>query len=77
MSNKVENLVRQIVEKGYIMSLATFDDGGLWVSDLMYVADDNLTLYWISETNVRHSKAIHSNPNAWGYFRGENRLFMV
>ena len=42
------------------MSLATFDDS-LWVSDLIYIYDDDLNIYWMSDPNVRHSKAILEN----------------
>jgi uncharacterized protein YhbP (UPF0306 family) len=59
----IEDLVRAIIQDGYLMSLATVDDGGLWVSDVMYVADNDLTLYWISEDKVRHSRAIRINSN--------------
>ncbi len=60
---RIEELIRETIKKGYVMSLATSDEGGLWVSDIMYVADDDLTLYWISETEVRHSKALEKNSH--------------
>lgn len=44
------------------MSLATVDAGGPWVSDLIYIHDDEYNLYWISRVQRRHSLAIASNP---------------
>jgi len=36
----LRKLVKQILDKGYLMSLATVDGSGPWVSDVIYVADD-------------------------------------
>ena len=54
----IEELVKQVLEQGYVMSLATLDHQGLWVADVMYVHDDHLNVYWISKTSTRHSQAI-------------------
>lgn len=43
------------------MSLATVDEGGPWVADVIYVFDDNFNLYWLSDTGTRHSKALVNN----------------
>ncbi|MDO8504147.1 MAG: pyridoxamine 5'-phosphate oxidase family protein [bacterium] len=59
--DEVKDLVQMILEKGYLMSLATVDEGGPWVSDIIYVAD-GFTLYWLSHVNTRHSQAIFKNP---------------
>lgn len=48
------------------MSLAIHDDGGLWVSDLQFVVDDDFNIYWASEKSVRHSVAIRNNPKVAG-----------
>ncbi len=54
----IRELVWQTLEMGYVMSLATVDNGGPWVSDVVYVADEKLNLYWLSQTLTRHSLAI-------------------
>lgn len=54
--------VLEILEKGYLMSLATVDEGGVWVADVIYVYDDAFTLYWMSSLEVRHSQALFQNP---------------
>lgn len=55
-------LIHNVLQKASIMSLATVDDGGVWVADVIYVHDNDFTLYWMSDPNVRHSRAIDKNP---------------
>lgn len=66
MGNNIKNLVQEVLEKGYLMSLGTIDDGGVWVADVLYVFDDNFNLYWMSNPDVRHSKAILKNQKVAG-----------
>lgn len=58
--NELEKIVREILDKGYLMSLGTSDEGGPWVSDVIFV-NDGLSLFWISSMGARHSKAIDKN----------------
>ena len=58
--------VREVLDKGYLMSLGTVDDGGVWVADIVYVADDELNIYWMSNPDFRHSKAIAKNAKVAG-----------
>lgn len=58
----VREIAKLIFEKGYLMSLGTVDEGGVWVSDLIYVNDENFNIYWLSRVDTRHSKAIMQNP---------------
>ncbi len=60
---ELRTLIKETLRKGHLMSLATTDSGGLWVSDVIYVYDESFNLYWISDPNTRHSKAILSNSN--------------
>lgn len=57
------NLIRSILEKGYLMSLGIADASGPWVADVLYVHDNAFSLYWISDVSVRHSQAIEKNPS--------------
>lgn len=66
MTEEIKNIIFEILEKGYLMSLGTTDDGGIWVSDVIYIHDDNLNIYWMSHPSVRHSKAILDNNIAAG-----------
>lgn len=59
-------LIEKILNNGHLMSLATLDQGGLWVSDVVYVYDDNLSIYWMSNPGARHSKAILENSQVAG-----------
>jgi len=47
-----------------IMQLATSRDDKPWVCNLHFLADDDLTLYWLSEPASRHSEDIATNPRA-------------
>lgn len=58
MEGDIEQLVRGVFEKGHLMSLATVDENGPWVSDLVYVHDQEFCLYWISGIKTRHSEAL-------------------
>ncbi len=64
--NHVQSLVEQVLREGYLMSLGTTDEGGPWVADLIFVADENLDLYWMSKTDARHSQAILKSPHVAG-----------
>lgn len=48
------------------MSLGTLDDEGVWVSDVVYIHDENFNLYWISDPEARHSKSIVLNNKVAG-----------
>lgn len=66
MQENIQQLAQAILDKGYFLSLATVDDGGLWVSDVFYVADGQWNIYWLSAKNTRHSKAIVLHPHVAG-----------
>lgn len=59
-------LIKEILDKGYLMSLATLDSGGIWVSDVIYVYDNKFNIWWMSKTFRRHSKAILENSQVAG-----------
>ena len=59
-------LIKEILENGYLMSLATVDDGGPWVSDVIYLHDDDMNIYWMSNHTSRHSQALLKNPHVAG-----------
>ena len=54
-------LAKEILNDGYLISLGFADSEGVWVSDVVYVSDDDLNIYWISKTDTRHSKALERN----------------
>lgn len=63
----------EVLDKGHLMSLATLDDGGVWVADVIYIYDDDLNIYWISDPEVRHSKAILKNKQVAGTITISNK----
>ena len=58
----VRVLVKSILEQGYLMSLGTVDNVGVWVSDVIYLHDADFNIFWLSDPDARHSKAIRENP---------------
>jgi uncharacterized protein YhbP (UPF0306 family) len=59
----VRQRITEVMEKGYLMSIGTIDDGGPWVADVRYVSDNNYKIYWMSDPKSRHSKAIEKNSH--------------
>ncbi len=57
----LKELARKVLEDGYLMSLGTADEGGVWVADVIYVHDEQFNLYWVSMPGTRHSRAIEGN----------------
>ncbi|MBI4449496.1 pyridoxamine 5'-phosphate oxidase family protein [Candidatus Uhrbacteria bacterium] len=53
--------IREVLDRGYFIHLATMDDAGPWACTLIYIHDDDLRLYWMSDPDTRHSKAITAN----------------
>lgn len=66
MGVDIKSLIIEVLDQGYLMSLGVQDEGGVWVSDVNYVFDEDLNIYWMSEPHFRHSKAILKNNNVAG-----------
>ncbi len=66
MTIDLRQRVKEVLEKGYFMSLGTADQGGVWVCDVLYVYDGDLKMYWTSSPRVRHSLAIEANGKVAG-----------
>ena len=64
MEKNVAKLVREVMDKGRVMSLGVVDKKGPWVAVLNYVYDDAFNVYWISNSRTRHSAAIMKNGKA-------------
>jgi uncharacterized protein YhbP (UPF0306 family) len=69
----IKTKIKEVLENGYLMSLATLDDSGVWVSDLIYIYDDNFNIYWMSDPDVRHSQAILKNKQIAGTITISNK----
>lgn len=57
------NLVDEVLNASYLMSLGTVDSEGSWVADVIFVHDDVCNVYWMSTADRRHSMAIEKSPN--------------
>lgn len=55
--------VCEVRDRGHFMHLGTSDDHGPWVCTLIYIHDGDLKIYWMSDPDCRHSKAIAMNSN--------------
>lgn len=63
---EIRNIIDSVLDKGYLLSLGTVDDGGVWVADLIYVHDSDFNIYWLSRADARHSKALERNTEVAG-----------
>ncbi len=61
MTEDISRYVQEVLEKGYLMSLATVDTAGPWVADVVYVHKEDFSLYWGSHILSRHSRALERN----------------
>jgi uncharacterized protein YhbP (UPF0306 family) len=69
----IKEKILEVLSKGHLMSLGTLDEGGLWVADVVYVYDDDFSIYWMSSPDVRHSKAVINNGQAAGSITVSNK----
>jgi len=78
MENNIRYLIKEVLDRGYLMSLGTADEGGVWVADVIYIFNDDFNIYWMSELHMRHSLAIIQSPNVAGTItisgQGEDNL---
>jgi len=66
MEHEIKELIKEVLEKGYLMSLATLDEGGVWVCDVIYIFDEDFNIYWMSKPDRRHSLALEKEPKVAG-----------
>jgi len=59
----IKKIAKDHLKDLYVMQLATSKDNQPWVCNVHFLADDNLTLYWMSEADTRHSQDIAANPH--------------
>jgi uncharacterized protein YhbP (UPF0306 family) len=67
MADRERRLLRQYVEQGKLMQVATTSDhGSPWLAHCWYAADSNLSLVFMSRTARRHSLEIRNDPRVAG-----------
>ncbi|MDE1860686.1 MAG: pyridoxamine 5'-phosphate oxidase family protein [Candidatus Micrarchaeota archaeon] len=62
----IRQLIKSIMDQGVLLNLATYDSKGPWACSVSYINDARFNVYWISDNNSRHSKAIIKNHKAAG-----------
>jgi len=62
----IKDRVFEVLRSTHLMSLATQDEIGIWVADVVFIYDDELNMYWLSAPDTRHSKAILRNKKVAG-----------
>jgi len=58
MDQKLKQFSLEVLDKTFLLSLATNDEKGIWVADVIFTYDDDLNIYWMSTDYRRHSEAI-------------------
>lgn len=61
---ELKKLAQDILRQGSAISLGIVDAGGPWVSNLIYIEDEAMNIFWTSDPEVRHSKALKNSSSA-------------
>lgn len=62
----IEKVIREYITKTVHMSLATVSGNKPWVCEVHFAYDNDLSLYFVSNTNTRHCQEIAVSPNVAG-----------
>jgi hypothetical protein len=63
MSEQATEIVRSIVRENTYLTLSTTNGDRPWCAPVQYVADEDLTLYFVSLPESRHMSDIKTNPS--------------
>lgn len=58
--------IKEILDNSNLMFLGTEDHSGPWVAPVCFLHDDTFNLYWQSNIDSRHSKAVLENKKVSG-----------
>jgi uncharacterized protein YhbP (UPF0306 family) len=61
VNNNLRELIQDYLQEAKLMQLATAIDNQPWTSNVWFVADKDLNIYWFSSTKRRHSREILKN----------------
>ena len=62
----LNEITRNVLQRGYLLSVGIADADGPWVADVIYTFDDECNIYWMSTPERRHSMAIALNAKIAG-----------
>ena len=54
----IKKRIKEVLDRGHLMSLGISDEAGVWVADVIYIHDDIFNIYWVSDPAARHSWAV-------------------
>ncbi len=57
----IQQRIKEVLENTHLMSLGTLGENGVQVADVIFIFDDALNIYWMSDPDSRHSNAILNN----------------
>lgn len=60
----VRELAQEVMRDAFLATLATNDAEGPWAASVIFVADEDLSVYWLSKPASRHSRAIEGGALA-------------
>jgi len=69
--------VIEILDNTHLMSLGTMHNKNVWVSDVIFIYDDKLHIYWMSDPDTRHSQAILKNKKVAGTITASTKSKML
>lgn len=64
--DKLEKLIREYLDKGALMQVATANGSQPWLCNVWYSYDDDLNFYFISGNHRRHCEEIRNNEKVAG-----------
>ena len=62
----IRERIIEVLSQTHLMSLAISDVNGPWVADVIFIYDEDLNIYWMSDPETRHSQAILGNNRVAG-----------
>ncbi|PIR88672.1 MAG: hypothetical protein COU09_01105 [Candidatus Harrisonbacteria bacterium CG10_big_fil_rev_8_21_14_0_10_44_23] len=62
----IRERVFEVLENTHLMSLAVVDKDGPWVADVVFIYDKDFNIFWMSDPEARHSRAISNSFKAAG-----------
>ena len=45
----IKKRIKEVLDRGHLMSLGISDEAGVWVADVIYIHDDIFNIYWMME----------------------------
>jgi uncharacterized protein YhbP (UPF0306 family) len=59
----LKTLAKEVLNDGYLVALGVHDAQGPWVASVIFLADDDMNLFWLSSEGTRHSKTIDADKH--------------